>query len=330
MKVGILGGTRFIGPFIVRELVEKGHQVEVYHRGQTPGELPEGVGHVTVDRSIPGQTRAALEEHRPEAVIDMCGYRPGQVREVGEAGIDLKHYVFCSSTAVYGRIGKSTPDETTPLSAHSAYERGKAACEHLLLSLYYDQGFPVTLLRLAHPYGPGDELLYSTGRESLFLDRMRRGRVILVPGDGRTRIHPIFVEDAARAFVHVLGREDCLGRIYNLAGEEILTLDEYFTSIARVLEVPLVCRHVPVEWLDEHADLWAGKERNLGFAPNWCRYESAFDVAALRATGFRCRTDHDTGVAATVDWLEARGMIPASSDRDLEDVVIRRLDGDAG
>ena len=80
MKVGILGGTRFIGPFIVRELVEKGHQVEVYHRGQTPGELPEGVGHVTVDRSIPGQTRAALEEHRPEAVIDMCGCRPGQVR----------------------------------------------------------------------------------------------------------------------------------------------------------------------------------------------------------------------------------------------------------
>jgi len=322
VKVAILGGTRFIGPYIVRDLVEQGHEVEVYHRGETTGDLPEAVRHVTVDRTVEGQTAAALREHRPEAVIDMCGYWPRQVEEVPDAGLDLQHYVFCSSTAVYGQIGKSTPDETAPLKVQSDYERGKAASEHLLLSVHYERGFPVTILRLAHPYGPGDQFLYGTGRESLFLDRMRQGRPIVIPGEGDTRIHPIYVEDAARAFIHVLDRSDCMGRVYNLSGDEVLTLDEYFASIARALDRPLVARHAPLAWLEGNAHLWADEKRNFGFAPNWCRYESAFDVTALGATGFRCQTDHDGGATATIAWLDDQGMIPSSSNRDLEDVVL--------
>lgn len=324
MKVAVLGGTRFVGPFIVEELLRLGHEVEVYHRGRTHHEFSGPVRHVTVDRTVEGTTAEAIRKNRPKAIIDMCGYWPHQIREV--LSEDLEHYIFCSTTAVYGRIGKSTPDETTPIKAQSAYERGKAACEHLLLSVHYERDLPVTILRLAHPYGPGDHLLYSTGRESLFLDRMRKGRPIIIPGEGDTRIHPIYVEDAARAFVHVLGREECFGRIFNLSGDEILSLDEYFESIARALGTPLVARHVPVEWFDANHHLWAGLERNFDFAPIWCRYESAFDVSALRATGFRCRTDHDTGIAITIAWLDEKELIPPSSDEDLEDIVIRHLE----
>ena len=323
MRIAVLGGTRFIGPFIVRALVRQGHQVAVYHRGKTACELPGGVRHVTIDRCVEGQTAAALRENRPDAVIDMCGYWPRHVKQVLAAGLDLHHYVFCSTTAVYGQIGKSTPDETTPIKAHSDYERGKAACEHLLLSVHYERGVPVTILRLAHPYGPGDHLLYSTGRESLFLDRMRHGRSIVIPGQGDTRIHPIYVEDAAQAFVHALGRQDCIGRILNLAGDEVLSLDEYFASIARALDRPLVADHVPVAWLEANSHLWSGMDRTFDFGPNWCRYESAFNVAALGTTSFRCQTDHDQGAAATIAWLDERGMIPPSSDDDLEDVVLR-------
>ena len=323
MKVAVLGGTRFIGPFIVRALVRQGHQVEVYHRGRTACEFSGDVRHVTIDRRIEGQTAAALRENRPEAVIDTCGYWPQQVKDVPAAGLDLHHYVFCSTTAVYGQIGKSTPNETAPIKAQSDYERGKAACEHLLLSIHYESGLRVTILRLAHPYGPGDHLLYSTGRESLFLDRMRHGRRIVIPGQGDTRIHPIYAEDVAQAFLHVLGRSDCMGRIFNLSGDEVLSLDQYFASIARALGKPLVADHVPVAWLEANSHLWAGHDRGFDFAPAWCRYESAFDVTALRATGFRCQTDHDRGVAATIAWLDEQRRIPSSSDNDLEDLVAR-------
>ena len=321
MKIAVLGGTRFIGPFIVRDLVRQGHEVAVYHRGKTSHELCQGVGHVTIDRQEKGQTAAAVKEHQPDAIIDMCGFWPDQVEEALLACPDLQHYVFCSSTAVYGQIGKTTPDETTPTDAKSDYEVGKVSCEDLLLKVQHERQIPVTILRLAHPYGPGDQLLYCTGRESLFLDRMRTGSPIVIPGDGDTRIHPIYVEDAARAFVHVLNRSDCLGRIFNLAGDEILSLDDYFASIARALGEPLVAAHVPIAWLDANSDLWAERKRKFTFAPIWCRYESAFDIGALKSTGIQFLTAHDPGAALNIAWLDAHGMIPPSSDTDLEQAI---------
>ena len=321
MKIAVLGGTRFIGPFLVRALLQKGHRVDVYHRGKTACEFPAEVRHVTIDRNLVGQTAAALSERRPDAVIDMSGFRPSQVREVLTAGLDLHHYVFCSSTSVYGRIGTGTPTESTPINARSDYERGKAGSEHKILSIHHESGIPVTILRLAHPYGPGDHLVYGTGRDSLFLDRMRHGRSIVIPGSGDSRMHPIYVGDIAWAFVHVLGRRDCLGRIYNLAGDEILTLNGYFASIGRVLERPVVTSHVPASWFAANTHLWSQRRRNFDFAPIWCEYEGAFDVRALHETGFRCKTDHDSGVAATIAWLKEKQLIPASSDEDLEDIV---------
>jgi len=325
MKIAVLGGTRFIGPFIVRKLVRLGHQVEVYHRGTTPCEFSDAVRHVTTDRHIKGQTAAALRENRPNAIIDMCGFQSHELEEAVGAGLQLQHYVFCSSTAVYGQIGKSTPDESTPVQPNSNYELGKVACEQLLVSMYRKQRLPVTILRLAHPYGPGDQLLYGTGRESLFLDRMRHGRPVVIPGQGDTRIHPIYVEDAAQAFIHVLGRSDCIGRTFNLAADEVLSLDQYFASIARVLDKPLIADHVPVAWLEANSHLWAGRDRKFDFAPIWCRHESAFDVTAMKATGFRCQTDHDRGVAATITWLDEHRMIPSSCDNDLEDIVASEM-----
>lgn len=323
MKIAILGGTQFIGPYIVRDLLRLGHQVAVYHRGRTVHELDSSVRHVTIDRTVKGSTAAALKHHRPDAVIDMCGFYAYQVQEVLSALSNTQHYVFCGSTSVYGIIGKTTPDEKSPLDPRSEYECGKVACENVLLDAHH-KGFPITIMRLAHPYGPGHagELIYNSGRESLFLDRIRCGRPIIIAADGLSRIHPIYVEDAAAAFVHVLARNDCLGRIFNLAGDEILTQNEYFASISRVLGQPLNPRYIPLEKFERHAPLWEGKPRNFTFAPIWYRYETAFATAALAQTGFRCRTNHDQGVAAAVAWLDENHLIPASSDADLEDLFL--------
>ena len=169
MKVAILGGTRFIGPAVVRQLVAQGREVEVYHRGKSNCALPEGVRHVHIDRDIPGQTAAALVQHRPDAVIDLCGYHPHHLEEVVRADLKLSRYVFCSSTAVYGQIFETLPDELTRTQPKSDYEIGKVACENLLLIAHAHRGFPAAIARLGHPYGPLEELMYSTGRDSLFI-----------------------------------------------------------------------------------------------------------------------------------------------------------------
>ena len=324
MKVAILGGTRFIGPFIVRRLVQEGHEVQIYHRGKTTSRFTDGLQHIKMDRDIPGQTATVLKENKPEAIIDMIGFRAEQIEEVIDADLNLKHYVFCGSTSVYGQIGKSTPGESALLKPSSPYELGKVACEQSLLKAQKSCQMPVTILRLAHPEGPGDHLLYVTGREALFLDRIRHNRPIVIPNEGFTRIHPIFVEDAAEAFIHVLGRSDCIGHIYNLSGEQVLSVNEYFESIAKVLGKSLIAEHIPTDWLKTQDHLWAEQARKFDFAITWPKYPSAFDVTALQATGFKCRTNHEQAAAATITWLDKEQLIPKSSDNDLEDILINQ------
>ena len=323
MKVAVIGGTRFIGPFMVRDLVEKGYEVSVYHRGKTQGDLPKSVTHVLVDRDIPGQLAEALVHNHPDAVIDMCGYHTKHLADIIASGLSLKHYVFCSTTAVYGQIYKTTPHELSVVNPKSDYEIHKIACENLLQQAHLHGIFPVTILRLAHPYGPLDHLIYATGRESLFLDRMRKGRPIIISSAGDMRIHPIYVTDAAEAFTYMLNREECMGRIYNLAGDEILSHNEYFESIARALNVPLVAYNIPGSWFEGKQYIWDGQARRFDFAATWEKYESGFDVSALRAAGFRCKVNHDEGAAATIEWLDRECLIPSSSDNDVEDQILK-------
>ena len=326
MHVAIIGGTRHIGPFIVQLLLNAGHQVTVINRGRTRVALPAGVGNVVADRSVEGQVSDALGQLKPDAVIDMIAFKTEHVDQVITALPDIGHYVFCSTTALYGVIGETTPDESTPAAPDSDYTFGKVACEERLDLAAREQGFAYTSLRLAHPYGPGDDILYTTGRESMFLDRMRRQRAVIIPGSGLTRLHPIYAEDAARAFVHVLNRDDCMGKIFNLAGPQILTLDEYFESIARVLDVPLVAVRVPHTFFKERVDLWADAKRKFDFGFNWVHYQTAFSTTALEATGFQCPTDHDAGIALTMQWLDAENLIDASSDGDGEEKILRSVD----
>ena len=117
-----------------------------------------------------------------------------------------------------------------------------------------------------------------------------------------------------------------MGRSFNLAGNEILTLNDYFASLARVLAVPLVARNMPASFFGEHADLWKNQSRQFNFGATWVQYESAFDISALKSTGFVNQTDHDAGAALTLEWLDAMGLIPASSDLDGEDVLLKQSD----
>ena len=325
MHVAVIGGTNHIGPFIVAELVAAGHQVSVYNRGRTQADLPDEVERVVVDRKVRGQLGEALSQRQPDAVIDMIAFVVEDVEEVVRALPSLRHYVFCGSTVIYGIIGNTTPSETSPIEPDSAYGHGKVACEQFMLQEQQERGFRFTSLRLAHPYGPGDHLLYLTGRESLFLDRMRKGRPVIIPGDGTSRMHPIYAGDAGRAFVYVLERSDCMGQMINLSGDQILTLDEYYESLARVLGVPLVASNIPHEWFRDHKELWSQWDRNFDFGFNWVHYESAFDVSALQAIGFRCQTDHDAGVALMMEWLDAKNLVAPSSDQDEEDRILEYL-----
>ena len=74
MRVLVLGGSRFVGAWLVDELVNAGHQVTVFNRGQTPAILPAEVERLYGDRQDHSQVREVLEGREYDVIYDVSGY----------------------------------------------------------------------------------------------------------------------------------------------------------------------------------------------------------------------------------------------------------------
>ena len=71
MQIVVIGGTRFIGPFVVKRLHAQGHEVTLFHRGKSKAELPEDVTHIIGDRNQLTDFRGTFMRIKPDVVLDM-------------------------------------------------------------------------------------------------------------------------------------------------------------------------------------------------------------------------------------------------------------------
>ena len=113
-KILMLGGTRFIGVYVARMLIEQGHEVTLLTRGKSPvtAQIPDdtdegyanyasAVKHIACDRKDPEAMKAALSGQGFQVVYDMNGREADEAEIVLEAIPDLEQYIFCSSAGVY-------------------------------------------------------------------------------------------------------------------------------------------------------------------------------------------------------------------------------------
>src|SRR5687767_12129414 len=133
MRTLVIGGTLFLGRHIVEALLARGHQVTLFNRGLTRGDLHPGVEQVHGDRD---GGIGALGERRFDAVIDTCGYVPRVVEQsAAHLAPRCGFYLFVSSMSVYAGF---EPDESAPVlsledpgseDVQKHYGPLKAACE---------------------------------------------------------------------------------------------------------------------------------------------------------------------------------------------------------
>jgi len=102
MKIMMIGGTRFIGPHVVRALVKSGHQITVFHRGQSSADLPPGVERIAGDRRELPKFTDQFKRISPEVVIDMIAYAEEDALSLLRSVKGLvKRVVIVSSADVY-------------------------------------------------------------------------------------------------------------------------------------------------------------------------------------------------------------------------------------
>jgi 2'-hydroxyisoflavone reductase len=235
-RVLVIGGTLFIGRTLVEQLVARGDDVVILHRGQgTP--FGDRVGEIQCDRNDETAVRAALDGREFDLVFDNVydwqrGTTADQVRAaVTAVSKGLSRYVFTSSMAVYGQGGEY--DEEAPLvpSDHpSAYSAQKADTERALFDLHRREGVPATTLRPAFIYGPHNPF----DREAFFWDRILADRPIVIPNDGSSPMQWTHVRDVARVAVETADNEAAIGRAYNVANHPPVTQVEFVKLLAKV------------------------------------------------------------------------------------------------
>ncbi len=244
MKVCVVGGTGNISSSIVRLLVQVGHDVTVFNRGKSSSAAPEGVTTIYGDRREDRSAfEAAMQNGRFDAAIDMICFNAEDAQSTLRAFRGVKHLIYCSTVTTYGEELDWLPaTEDHPLRPTTDYGRNKMAADQVFLTAYYKEGFPVSIIKPAYTSSPKWPILRQIGGSSAWLDRIRKGKPIIVYGDGRTLGQWIHSDDAAPAFVFMLGRERCVGQTYNMMKREFFTWGSYHQTLMKIIgrEVEMV------------------------------------------------------------------------------------------
>ena len=325
MKVLIIGGTGQISRAISSQFLEAGVQLTLFHRGKTS--LPELTGYQSIigDRKDFASFERLVQQAGPfDCVIDMVCFLPEEAESLTRAfGNRVGQIILCSSAAVYQRPANRYPiTESEPLLPTSSYGHNKARCEQILMSAHEQRLFDVTILRPANTYGPGGDLIYTLGWGNGFLDRIRKSKALVSPGDGSTLRAYCHADDVARAFVSAAGNARAFGRAYHVTGEEWLTWDRYFEIIAQAMGAPLPrLVHIPCDVLYAMAP-----DRLPDVIENY-RFNNIFDnQAAHQDLDFRYTVQFVDGVSRTIAWLKDNQRIQNSDQHSFDDAIIAAWD----
>ena len=308
LDVLVLGGTRFVGRRLVRLLHGRGHNVTVLNRGLTEAELPPEVNRIRADRSRPDEIKSALQGRDYDAVFDISGYRPAELRPTVEALHGrVASYVFCSSVAAYASSDRAPIREDFPLNRGPEaddYGRDKVLCEDLLMERSAKDGFPVTIIRPPYVYGPHD---HSELRLPGVFARLGRRRRIIVPGAGLTMAHPVHVDDLASAFAAVPGRTEATGQAYNATATEAMTVNGYLKTIASVMGVEAEVVHVEASAYGAMLDALGTDHGGRLLDYTWAGTAVYSNEKLRRELGWSPRYDLRTGIEMTYRWWLKQG-----------------------
>jgi 2'-hydroxyisoflavone reductase len=307
MRILIIGGTRFLGRYLVNAALDHSHEVTLFNRGKSnPGLFPQ-LETIIGDRE---KDVNKLEGRIWDAVIDVAGYVPRIVRLSADVlKENVARYVFISSISVYDEvilkkigIDESDPvgkieDETVEEITGETYGPLKALCEQTVRDIYSERALIVRPGLIVGPHDPTDRFTYWPVRVA------RRGDV-LAPEKPDVPAQIIDVRDLSHFVIRLI--ENNASGIYNVTGPDYaLTLSNILETSKQVSGSDAHVRWAPVDLLKQHnvaewsdMPVWVPDiEENQGF--------SRVDVSKAINAGLKFRPLEET-VRDTLAWAQTR------------------------
>ena len=260
MKALFIGGTGTISTAIVRRLVEElGWEVWLLNRGNRREVVPEGVHQIICDISDEEAAAKALEGMEFDVVSEFIGFTVDQVERDYRLFRDkTKQYMYISSASAYNKPAANyiITEGTSLANPHWEYSRNKIKCEEFLMRKYREEGFPVTIVRPSHTYDERHVPLGVHGKKGFYqvIKRMQEGRPVIIQGDGSSLWTVTFNKDFAIGYTGLMGNRHAIGEAFQITGDETLTWNQIYQTIADALGVELNAYYVSSKFLSDVGD----------------------------------------------------------------------------
>jgi nucleoside-diphosphate-sugar epimerase len=256
MKVLFIGGTGNISAECSKLAVEKG--IDLFHLNRGISKLKiEGVQSLTADFKNKDMVRKVIADHFFDVVVNFIAYTPEDIlRDVELYGKKTRQYIFISTASAYQKpLTHPIITESTPLcNPYWQYSRDKIACEDALVKAYREQGFPMTIVRPSHTYNTVIPAAVGSWTDFTLIDRMRKGKKIIIHGDGNSLWVMTDARDFAKGFVGLLGHQQAIGHSFHITSDELLNWNQIYQAMADAAGCQLNAVHISSEFICDVAD----------------------------------------------------------------------------
>jgi nucleoside-diphosphate-sugar epimerase len=308
MRVLFIGGTGLISSACSDLALRRGFDLTILNRSRSSRyPVPRGTRLLVGD--VHGDAAALadlLEGQRFDVVVDWIAYTVADIeRDLRLFGGKTGQFVFISSASAYQKPpAHYLITEKTPLeNPFWQYSRDKIACEERLMRAYGEDGFPVTIVRPSLTYGPSQIPLAAASWQHPYtvIDRMKRGRKIIVPGDGTSLWTLTWNGDFAVGLVGLLGLPAAVGEAFHITSDEVLTWNQITREAGRAAGVEPEIVHVPSDLIAAYnpgavGDLLGDKSHSM-----------VYDNSKIRrlVPDFKPEVPWAEGVRRSLAWFEA-------------------------
>ncbi len=303
MKVLFIGGTGNISTTVSTQAVTRGIELYLLNRGKRGLTIP-GTKSIIGDINRREDIESVLKGHTWDVVVNWIAFTEQDiVRDYELFRGRTKQYIFISSASVYQKpLAFPFVTESTPLAnPFWLYSRNKIACEMTLNCYYRQEQFPVTIVRPSLTYDTVIPVPIGGWTEYTIIDRIKKGKKIIVHGDGTSLFTITHADDFAKGFLGLLGHQQAIGESFHITSDEILTWNQIHEALAEAIECEAQLVHIPSDTLatfdeDLHGSLIGDKATSV-----------IFDNTKIKrfVPGFTAKIPFKQGIRRTLTWFEA-------------------------
>ena len=330
MKILFIGGTGNISTACSRLALQKGHELFILNRGNRKRPELSGAEFIQCDINNVDQVKKAIKGMHFDAVANFIAFTTDEVkRDIDLFTGNTDQYIFISSASAYQKpLSHPVVTESTPLkNPFWDYSRDKIACENELAKAYREKDFPMTIVRPSLTYDTVIPVAIGSWEDYTIIDRIKKGKPVIVHGDGTSLWTITHSDDFAIGFTGLLGLQQAIGHSFHITSDEVLTWDQIYDDVIAAAGVEVEKVHISSYFICEVAET-LGQEWMWGNLLGDKSVSAIFDNAKIKTfvPEFKATITFKEGIKRTVKWFEsdpARMVVEEETNKFMDTIIER-------